>query len=993
MKKRLLSALVSAALVIQMSTGLNLQTRKVYASPSNHLLADKDLKILSNDVNLKNTQRELEMSKQNQVLLPIDMLLENSEEPESKLPEKSLERNLDRNEEVGRDYSFSELNSLNYDTLVNTLATIQWEQIPGLFEKGAGSTQFFGNKDRVQAIINGLYTRGSQFTEDDDKGIPTLVEVLRAGYYLGFYNSELSYLNTREYKDKCIPALKQIVANPNFKLGTKVQDEVVNSAGALIGNASSDAELVASFTPVMNQFNKNLLENAKIKSKGKAIYSILRGVEYDLGSYIRYENKGVDPLKTKWGGKIDGFINEIEKIALETQINDDTGWLVNNGIFTIATLGKFHSNPKKGVETITKALKLQEYLGEQFFEAVNGINNEYKGIDADGNILDMEKIRTEGESKYYPKTYKFDNNKVVIRAGAAVTEEKVKRLYWASKEVSAQYFRNIGKDQALEDGNADEILSIVIYNSPREYRMNYALNGLNTENGGMYIEQDGTFYTYERTEEESIYTLEELFRHEFTHYLQGRYVVPGLWGGSIHANDRLTWYEEGEAELYAGSSRTEGIKTRKSMVSNLMWRPIEQRYSVAKTLNSSYNDGFEFYSYAYYLMNYFINHDFEKYSKLKDYLMKNDIRGFDQYVQTLKNDYNLNQRYQEFMGKLYNDYDKFTIPLVSDDYIKEHSNRSLQEVKRDIESLGGIKNIKATESKSQFFNTFEVRGTYTGEYYYGELIDIQKMSEVANNYLKALDEKGWSGYKTTTSYFVNWRLDENYHYQFDIVFRGYLSENNGSVEPSKPVAEINGPYSGETGKAISFSSEGSKTENGNIVKYEWNFGDNETSNQKDPTHVYRNEGEYTVTLKIVDAMGMEAVNTAKVSVKKSPNNPNPGPLSNEIEPNNDFENANGPVLNKASIKGSVENGDEDFFYFNVDEKSKIKISLNKLQNDNLTYLLYKEGDLVNYISYPKYVNEDASYSEETLEKGKYYILIYSGNDKKANYDLTWEKIK
>lgn len=30
--------------------------------------------------------------------------------------------------------------------------------------------------------------------------------------------------------------------------------------------------------------------------------------------------------------------------------------------------------------------------------------------------------------------------------------------------------------------------------------------------------------------EQSIYSLEELFRHEFTHYLQGRYEVQGLWG-------------------------------------------------------------------------------------------------------------------------------------------------------------------------------------------------------------------------------------------------------------------------------------------------------------------------------------------------------------------------------------------------------------------------------------------------------------------------------
>ena len=64
---------------------------------------------------------------------------------------------------------------------------------------------------------------------------------------------------------------------------------------------------------------------------------------------------------------------------------------------------------------------------------------------------------------------------------------------------------------------------MVIYNSPAEYQFNRQLYGYETNNGGLYIEGTGTFFTYERTPEESIYSLEELFRHEFTHYLQGRY--------------------------------------------------------------------------------------------------------------------------------------------------------------------------------------------------------------------------------------------------------------------------------------------------------------------------------------------------------------------------------------------------------------------------------------------------------------------------------------
>ncbi len=71
---------------------------------------------------------------------------------------------------------------------------------------------------------------------------------------------------------------------------------------------------------------------------------------------------------------------------------------------------------------------------------------------------------------------------------------------------------------------------MVIYNSPAEYQFNRQLYGYETNNGGLYIEGTGTFFTYERTPEESIYSLEELFRHEFTHYLQGRWKLPGLWG-------------------------------------------------------------------------------------------------------------------------------------------------------------------------------------------------------------------------------------------------------------------------------------------------------------------------------------------------------------------------------------------------------------------------------------------------------------------------------
>ncbi len=98
----------------------------------------------------------------------------------------------------------------------------------------------------------------------------------------------------------------------------------------------------------------------------------------------------------------------------------------------------------------------------------------------------------------------------------------IKVRYLAEKEVNEQDHRVIVTDKALEPGNADDILTIVIYNRPEEYQLNRALYGSETNNGGIYIEETGTFFTCEGTPEQTIFRLEEFFCHVFTHYFNDR---------------------------------------------------------------------------------------------------------------------------------------------------------------------------------------------------------------------------------------------------------------------------------------------------------------------------------------------------------------------------------------------------------------------------------------------------------------------------------------
>ncbi|MCG4471099.1 collagenase, partial [Lawsonibacter sp. DFI.6.74] len=68
----------------------------------------------------------------------------------------------------------------------------------------------------------------------------------------------------------------------------------------------------------------------------------------------------------------------------------------------------------------------------------------------------------EGKSHYLPNVYTFEDSSMVIRTGDKVTKEKVQRLYWASKEVKAQFHRVIGNDNELEKGNPDDVLTMVL---------------------------------------------------------------------------------------------------------------------------------------------------------------------------------------------------------------------------------------------------------------------------------------------------------------------------------------------------------------------------------------------------------------------------------------------------------------------------------------------------------------------------------------------------
>lgn len=374
-------------------------------------------------------------------------------------------------------------------------------------------------------------------------------------------------------------------------------------------------------------------------------YSLLFSITRQIGN-----NRYPDPTQSPWYDLLTpDFVDSLAALALDTAYPPEAEYVVNNAVWTLGFLS--YLNPATAAAGHIRAATsfgVHALYSAPWLWAVKVLETFYGARLPDGTPLDVAQIRADVRAFALPNHFTFDQERLQIET--AIAAAPLQALYDALQEVESQFFRQCTFLTPVADDH-NEVVTLVIYGSPSDYdRYQPFLFGLPTDNGGIFIEQTGMLFTYDRTPSESYYSLEELVRHEFTHYLDSRFNISGSFGdpGSLYDNDRLTWYLEGLAESLAGSTRTVGVLPRRKLL-ELIAGDGADRMTVAQIIGTAYGTGFRFYQYAGLFFNYLRGAHPELLVQLHDRIRDDDASAVDALWAELATDAAIQAEYDAYL--------------------------------------------------------------------------------------------------------------------------------------------------------------------------------------------------------------------------------------------------------------------------------------------------------------------------------------------------------
>ncbi|APJ03432.1 collagenase [Silvanigrella aquatica] len=601
---------------------------------------------------------------------------------------KEIEENKNSNENM-RKISF-----------INHISSLETSCLAKVKFSSPNEIKTIFNKDIMLAVTKTANYEVTQFNEKDFKKLLNLVTFLNIGFFLQSVNSEYipDYHSKNEFKN-IIGSLVHRFANALIGKHLNNRDEDFKNLSKQMFDLIHSAKTFEASLPLIEYViqNSEFLNITDQSPLYEAVLSIQRalaashdagGIYFNKNRQIWQKNKDNIDIKSDVIVKnLIQIVNSIENIENKSTLSPE---LQKN---YVRELGRFlrYEHHRENITSVLKNLILRterkdinklESPTAYWMEAVNALsqynilteNNCKEFIDKNGeNICDSKSILNK---TLFQNSFKYDEGKIIFHT--SLSKQEIDGLYHSIKQIESVYKNTI---QKLNSRNNDpnERLQIFLYKSYDEYMKykSYISDLSNAEDGGIYIESIGSFYTYSGD-----IGVTDRVRHEYVHYLNGRYLMDGIHGRTTLFDgkwNRMSWFEEGSAEFFAGATQTKGVQIRAPIVENLKnqtIRPIKEIInSTSKTIPIH-----EFYNQSYGIVLFLHFKNPEIFQNILKMIQENNVKGYDNIFENLSNNSQINLDYQEFIKELINGSKNYS-------YLNQHENHNFQYITLDTSNL------------------------------------------------------------------------------------------------------------------------------------------------------------------------------------------------------------------------------------------------------------------------------------------------------------------
>lgn len=423
----------------------------------------------------------------------------------------------------------------NTTTLINEIKTQGANCVNELFNASASLQSGTYTSENMYAIANHVETLSQSYTGGGDPDIEAMFLFLRAGYYVEFYNSNVSFVSW--VKPAVKAAIDAFVNNSHFYDDNDAHAKTI--AEVIIAMDSSEQQDV--YLPVvkewLSRWNQSYAEKWNMRSAVNGIFTLLFRGQYNDKFKI------LVATDTTLIARLNDFTQK------NWMINSDAEYLIANAARELGRMKMYTGTViQPSVDTGLKAIfsNYQMYGNGDAVWLGAADTASFYGQCSDYSICNYgEQLRT----KALPQTYTCSPTLKIFSQDLTATQQA---SICTTEGAEETFFHQKVHDNTPIPGDNNNQLHINIFNSDIDYGK-YAgpIFDMNTDNGGMYLEGDPSsttnipnFIAYEASYANAPHYVWNL-EHEYVHYLDGRF---DLFGNFNTPTESVVWWAEGLAE-------------------------------------------------------------------------------------------------------------------------------------------------------------------------------------------------------------------------------------------------------------------------------------------------------------------------------------------------------------------------------------------------------------------------------------------------------------